>query len=313
MKCSYCGTQKNNDSKKCNRRGGKKALRDIVLAVLVLVATVCSLFGCADGDESATVTTTGSDSYVTTTQYGGTDNVTTTVADEYVTTVAGEYVTTNHNDSTTSSDKSTTTKENTAATTKSTTSGKTTTTTTKKTTTTTKKPTVTTGDTATTRPTIHIGSITEQDGINGVDYRNSSNWERVVNDVFTAEYGGLQMKVPGWKTYGLYSISMVPVEFEINKGTSAATIAVYSSNSIFDFETVTKKDFDRVLGYEVDMFERTTVDGYPACHAVVNDMYNVWVINTPKYQYFINFLQGADDRDMRAVGDKIISTAKIYY
>lgn len=140
----------------------------------------------------------------------------------------------------------------------------------------------------------------------------ADNQDKVVNDVFTSKYGGLQMYAAGWKTYGLYSISMVPAEYNNQGQASAICVAVYDADSADVFANKTKEDFETTLQATIDTFEATTVCGYPAYKAVVTDMYYVWVVNTPTYKYFINFMQAAGSVDMSVAGAQMMDTVVIY-
>ena len=141
---------------------------------------------------------------------------------------------------------------------------------------------------------------------------DSNNWKKVENGWFTSDLGGLQMKADGWKTYGLYSISMVPESYNNQGTTNAICIQVYDADPADVFAAKTQADFETVLQTAINTFESTTVCGYPAYKAVVTDMYYVWVVNTPNHKYFINFMQVAGQADMNAIGEAMIASAIIY-
>lgn len=248
-----------------------------LLALLMVVATLFCVAACG-GNEDTTTTTTAAQNDTTTTTVAN-DEETTTVADETETTTVADATTTTKKD-----DATTTTKKADA-----------TTTTTKKdeTTITTKKP-----------------------GINGVDPANSGNWDKVVNNVFTSKDGGLQVKADGWRTYGLYSISMVPTGYDGTTSTNAICIQVYDPDSATVFANKTKADFEAVLSANIQTFEKTTVCGYSAYKAVTTMssglQYFVWVVNTPNHKYFINFMQVEGQADMHAIGKQMMSTIEIY-
>ena len=147
--------------------------------------------------------------------------------------------------------------------------------------------------------------------IGGVDPTDSNNYKKVVNDVFTSDRGGLQMKAEGWKTYGLYSISMVPVDYANVGSTNAICVSVYDPDSEDVFANKTITDFETVLGVSVDSLTKTTVDGYPAYKAVSEDTFYVWVINTPNYKYFINFMQAPDAADMEAIAEEMMAEGNV--
>ena len=132
-------------------------------------------------------------------------------------------------------------------------------------------------------------------GIKGVDPTNSSNWKKVVNGVYTSDKGGLQIKAEGWKTYNLYSISYVPETYNNAGQTNAVCIQVYDADAADVFAAKTQADFEATLQAGISEFSKTTVCGYPAYKAVVTDAYYVWVVNTPTYKYFINFMQAPLD------------------
>jgi len=132
---------------------------------------------------------------------------------------------------------------------------------------------------------------TKVSGLKGVDPNNSSNWMKVVNGVFTSDKGGLQIMAEGWKTYGLSNISYVPEGYNNQGVTNAVCIKVYDADPADVFAAKTQADFEAVLMTGINTFEPTTVCGYPAYKAVVTDAYYVWVVNTPTYKYFINFMQ----------------------
>lgn len=129
----------------------------------------------------------------------------------------------------------------------------------------------------------------------GVDPADSNNWNKVVNNVFTSDNGGFQMKADGWKTYSKYGISMVPEEYNDVGNSNAICVQLYSPDSADDFANKTKADFEGIIYANIDLMESTTVCGYPAYKVVVNDTYYLWVINTNNYKYFINFMQAPAD------------------
>lgn len=143
----------------------------------------------------------------------------------------------------------------------------------------------------------------------------ADNQNKVVNDVFTSKYGGLQMYTPSWKTYNIYNISMVPADYNNQGQTNAITVAVYDADDADVFANKTKEDFEAVLTSTIDTFESTTVCGYPAYKAVVTDTYYVWVINTSTYKYFINFMQAPLENGgyvFAADAEAMMSTVVIY-
>lgn len=219
------------------------------------------------------------------------------------TTAAGTTTTTEHNATTDKSDT-----EATIITTTTTINDSTTEQTTEQTTTTTTRaPTTTTTQQTTTRFI----------GINGVAYNDSSNWGKVVNNVFTAKNGGLQLKADGWKTYDkLFIISMVPAGYDNQGTTNGIGVAVYPKgetgyDDAVTFENRTKEDLEAVLGESIQSFTKTTLKGY-TCYKAVTDTYYVWVFRTPEAQYFINFMQVAGQADMKAIGEAMMSTIQIY-
>ena len=181
-----------------------------------------------------------------------------------------------------------------------------------KTTTTTKKPT-------TTAPSPVVG----QNGtdINGVDPTNVDNQSKVVDNVFTSANGGIQLLADGWKTYGLYSISMVPAAYNNQGTTNAICVAVYPKggtgyDDAVTFENKTEQDFEEVLQADISAFGKTTITSngmtFTCYKAVVTDTYYVWVFQTPEAKYFINFMQVAGMADMHAIGKQMMNSIVIY-
>ena len=95
---------------------------------------------------------------------------------------------------------------------------------------------------------------------NDVDHTDSDNWNQVVNNIYTAPNGGFQFYAPGWKTYGMYSIAMVPEAYENTGTTNAISVAVYGKDSgSYDdyatFQNKTKESFETVLQEKINTFE----------------------------------------------------------
>lgn len=148
-------------------------------------------------------------------------------------------------------------------------------------------------------------------GFDNVRCDDKNNWGKVVDGVFTSDRGGLQLRAEDWKTYGLYSISMVPVDYD-NKGvTNAICVAVYDADPSDVFANKTEEDFEAVLGADVDTFTSMTVCGYPAYYAIVPNQMYVYVINTPTYKYFINFMQAEGSPDVEAIGRQMMAEGNI--
>ena len=161
--------------------------------------------------------------------------------------------------------------------------------------------------TTTTAPTTTVPADTKPDPA------DEANWDKVVNDVFTAKNGGLQMAAEGWKTYAqMPTISMVPVEYTGTGYTNAVCVAVYEPDSADVFAAKTKEDFETVLQVGLDTFEPTTVCGYTAYKAVATNVYYVWVVNTPNAKYFINFMQAPDGAAMETIGAAMMETVEIF-
>ena len=172
--------------------------------------------------------------------------------------------------------------------------------------------TTTVAETTTKKPVTTTKNPYVPTPIGGVDPTDSNNYKKVVNDVFTSDRGGLQMKAEGWKTYGLYSISMVPVDYANVGSTNAICVSVYDPDSEDVFANKTITDFETVLGVSVDSLTKTTVRGYPAYKAVSEGVFYVWVINTPNCKYFINFMQVDGMADMHEIGKQMMATIEIF-
>lgn len=252
-----------------------------LLAILLVVATIFCFAAC--GSETDNTTTTAKQDSTTTTTAKN-DTTTTTVED-------GDNTTTTVEDE----DNTTTTEATEVVTT-------------------TKKPAPTT-----TAPSPVVG----QNGtdINGVDPNNADNHAKVVNSVFTSSNGGIQLKADGWKTYALYSISMVPSSYANVGNTNAICVAVYEKGvSGYDdpavFENKTEAAFEEVLQADITAFGKTTITSngqtYTCYKAVVADTYYVWVFQTPSAKYFINFMQVAGMADMEAIGTAMMNSIVIY-
>ena len=184
--------------------------------------------------------------------------------------------------------------------------------------------TVTTTIPNTTPTTICGPGCLKLKGMNGVDYDDENNQNKVVNGVFTSSNGGIQIEAEGWKTYNLYSISFVPQSYTNVGQTNAVCVAVYPKGSDgYDSQTVfenkTQKDFEDVLQTGINSFEKTTISSngktYTCYKAVVTDTYYVWVFQTPEAKYFINFMQAPLDNGGWAFASEaaaMMATIQIY-
>ena len=151
----------------------------------------------------------------------------------------------------------------------------------------------------------------------------------------------MQLYVPGWATYGLYSISAVPAGYTGKHVTNALCVAVYPAGSEnYDdpakFNSKTVADFEAVMGTGIQSFEKTTLKGFTCYKAVTIDSskaadengnarpeYHVWVFQTAKAKYFISFMQAPNDPaalsqynwvngDMDVIAAQIMSSIAIY-
>ncbi|MBR5774418.1 MAG: leucine-rich repeat domain-containing protein, partial [Clostridia bacterium] len=146
-----------------------------------------------------------------------------------------------------------------------------------------------------------------------IDYANDTSvWNKVVDNIYTSSNGGLRMDATGWKTYGLYNISMIPADYNNQGLTNAISVAVYAPDSAEVFAAKTKENFEEILMAEIDLFESTTICGFPAYKAYATDIYYVWVINTPLNKYFINFMQADGMEPMKEIAEQMISTVTIF-
>ena len=275
-----------------------------LLALLMVVATLFCVAACGDEPKTDSTTTTKNDTTTTTTAPSGEETTTAPDNGEETTTApSGEETTAPNGEETTAPNGE----------------GETTTTTVKETTTTTIKETTTT-----TVP--KANPVVGKDGanINGVNPADAANQNKVVDGVFTSSNGGIQLSVPGWKTYNLYSISMVPETYANAGQTNAICVAVYPKgtdgyDSTSVFENKTQKDFEDVLKAGISYFGKTTITSngksYTCYQAIVTDAYYVWVFQTPEAKYFINFMQAPLDNGgspFKAGAESLIKTIQIY-
>ena len=177
-----------------------------------------------------------------------------------------------------------------------------------------------------TTTTSHIPTTPKpvEKGINGVDYDDKNNQNKVVNGVYTSSNGGIQFRAEGWRTYNLYSISIVPSTYENTGLTNGICVSVYPKGTdAYDtaevFENKTKADFESALKTGVDSLEKTSVTSngktYTCYKAVVTDAYYVWVFQTPEAKYFINFMQAPLDKGgypFESKAEAMFSTIEIY-
>lgn len=159
----------------------------------------------------------------------------------------------------------------------------------------------------------------DQFGIDGVRYDDANNWNKVVDNVFTSDKGGFQMRADGWKTYKTYGASMVPEDYNYQGRANSILVALYFPEPTDEFASKTINDFYYIFQEDLDEVSSTTVSGYPA-YRIVIDNSNVpgggvnysWVINTPNYLYVILFLQSEGKPSLHTVSEEMIKTVKIY-
>lgn len=144
------------------------------------------------------------------------------------------------------------------------------------------------------------------------DNTDRANQNKVVDYVYTSSNGGIQMEAIGWKSYGLYGISMIPEDYNNVGTTNAIMVGVYNAESVDAFENKTQASMEETLGESVISFEKTELEGY-TCYKAVSKSYRVWLFQTETNRYFINFMQVEGAEDMQQIAIDMMKTIRIYY
>ncbi len=144
------------------------------------------------------------------------------------------------------------------------------------------------------------------------DNTDTANQNKVVDYVYTSSNGGIQMEAIGWKTYGLYNISMVPEDYNNAGTTNCIMVGVYDAESVDVFENRTQADMEDTLNESVISFTKTELRGY-TCYEAVSKNYRVWLFQTETNKYFINFIHAEGAEDLQQTAIDMMKTIRIYY